>query len=214
MKHFRLALPVLVLFFFSCNNSAESTAGNKDTVPKNSNAKIAQLTEAEKEVVLGKYYALENALNVDTTEKESTHVGQEVDMKFAKECIDFYEKSMPRHGIDNNGRRDINVGTIPSQQITTHEEFAGRKLLNWMDSMVNELTTLTGEDKGKDVRFEMHLGMYTGDFLDEYVKDKDKKDLLRDRITIFVIPRRKITGQAGADELNSRKAYELGNLKP
>jgi hypothetical protein len=215
MKRNFLGLLAVLFFMYSCNNAAENTAGNVDTVPLTGNKKLSQLTEAEKDILVQKYLWLENAISRDSSEKDAGRVGQEVDIKLARACIKEYEKTMKRHGIDSNERREINLGTITSQKITWHEEFSGAELLDWMTKMVSELSVYEKEeDKGKDVSFEMHMGIYTKEFLDQYVEGEDKQGKLRDRITIFIIPRGNAAKEAEAEAANTRKAYELGNLQP
>jgi hypothetical protein len=203
--NYKTTLPVLALIIMlaACNN-AKSPVSKRDTENISS-------TAGDSVSPIDALTILRNVFNKKTDSLIGDEdVGREVAMDSALQCIAIYEPEMYRHAIELNPGRARAIGTINSRKITKHEDFAGDMLLEWMLKMVR---ILDPEGNGNNVGFQLHMGIYTDEFLRTYHPDQpDVIEKKRNRITIFIIPYGKGTMQLkNEDEIT---AFELGGLRP
>jgi hypothetical protein len=111
------------------------------------------------------------------------------------------------YGFDSIGGQRRSVGDIISLKWTKAEVFASDSLLHWMLRMIELINR-----KGEKVNFELRLVFYTNDFLEKHLgTDRPLRESLRDRMTIFVVPRGTHGEKFNDDDVT---AYELGGLQP
>lgn len=208
-KKMAFMISFLTIILCACNNSSDQTGKNKGATWPDQNQ--------EKDAI-DKLALLHQALDMDSSVGfTGERMGQEVEMEDALDCITGYEKAMYTHGFDQTGGLSRDLGRITTRKITLLERFAGIGLLDWMTTMIKRLTDA---GQGKDVRFELRLGIYTSDFLAEYIPDDstdadneaDLRKQLLNRITIFIVP----VGSPAfkAADYDNITAFELGGLQP
>lgn len=86
--------------------------------------------------------------------------GREVELKYARECIESFAPAMAAHGITLTGKGPIpEIGQM--RKITESEEFRGDNLLGWILKTARKYDP---EGQGKNMGIQLKLGIYTNTF--------------------------------------------------
>lgn len=122
----------------------------------------------------------------------------------ADSCLKKYQKEILSHGFDSFPTIQPTEFRIPIKIVTHSVRFRGDGLGDW----ISKIRNLTRDS----VDFRIELGMYTPEYVNEYLK---KDPTMIGRISTFIIPYKKGTTIV-IKELppDDDKVYNLGGLQP